>query len=145
MRYTIGTLSVTVALAASCLATVGASTAHAESARPADLSAPSELVLTIGKGVSADTAAVERAVTLRCIPTAGGDHPTPEEACEELAAADGDFAALTAPESHRMCMKIWDPVVLTAVGVWNGEYVSYSHMYPNACMAQDASTYVFDF
>ncbi|MYR62323.1 protease inhibitor protein, partial [Streptomyces sp. SID625] len=49
----------------------------APSGAPASLYAPSALVLTVGHGDSAATAAPERAVTLSCAPTASGTHPAP--------------------------------------------------------------------
>ncbi len=145
MRYRIGTLAAVAALTAGVVAGTGAAAAHAQPARPTGLYAPSELVLTVAKGMTPATATVQRAVTLRCAPTPGGDHPAPAEACAELGAANGDFTALTNPDPGRMCMQIWSPVVLTAEGVWNGQRVSYNHTYPNSCIAQNASRYVFEF
>ncbi|AEW97428.1 MULTISPECIES: subtilase-type protease inhibitor [Streptomycetaceae] len=146
MRYTKRALGV-MAAAAVCLTgtLAGTATAHAAPARPTSLYAPTELVLTIGKGQTTTNAAVQRAVSLRCTPTPGGDHPAPADACAELNAAQGDFAALVDTHSGRICPDLWNPVVLTAEGVWHGQRVSYSHVYPNACRAQDASRYVFAF
>lgn len=144
MRYTLGAIGVGAALALSCVAGTSG-TARAESAQPHSLYAPSSMVLTIGKGEDAATAAVQRAVLLRCRPTAGGDHPDAQAACTELTLAGGNFEALLASDPNRICPKIWDPVVVTADGVWQGQRVSYSHTYANSCIKAGGTGAVFGF
>ena len=58
---------------------------------PSALYAPSALVLTVGKGVSATTATPERAVTLTCAPGPSGTHPAAGSACADLGAVGGDL------------------------------------------------------
>ncbi|HCA86116.1 MAG TPA: hypothetical protein DEQ61_11805 [Streptomyces sp.] len=147
MRYSIVRWGAAAALAVGCLAT-GGGVAHAAPAEPDGLHAPSALVLTIGRGETAATAAVQRAVVLHCTPVAFGSHPAPRKACAELRAVDGEFAALpgaTGEAPEVMCTKIWDPVVVTAEGVWEGSRVSYERSYPNSCVLSGAAGPVFDF
>jgi hypothetical protein len=108
-------------------------TAQAVPAKAESLYAPSALVLTVARGEDPLTATVERAVTLTCVPTAGGTHPDPAAACDELAAVQGKFSELTADPSNRTCTRQWDPVVVTAHGVWQGKPVEFSTTYGNSC------------
>ncbi|MEW2623847.1 subtilase-type protease inhibitor [Streptomyces sp. NPDC048106] len=101
-------------------------------AAPASLYAPSALVLTIGHGGDAATATPERAVTLSCAPTASGTHPAAAEACAELRGVGGDFDALKA-SGDVWCDKSYDPVVVTAQGVWQGQRVTYGRTFGNSC------------
>ena len=58
--------------------------------------------------------------TLTCDP-AGGDHPDPEGACRDLAAADDPFAPLPA---DAMCTEIYGgPQTAVVEGTWRGEPV----------------------
>jgi hypothetical protein len=98
----------------------------------------------VGHGNSAATATPERAVTLNCAPTASGTHPAAPDACADLRAAGGDFDALT-PKADTMCMKIWNPVVVTAQGVWEGKRVSYERTFANQCVMNAAAGSVFAF
>ncbi|MFE7748018.1 subtilase-type protease inhibitor [Streptomyces sp. NPDC057428] len=106
--------------------------AEAGPARSAGLYAPSALVLSVGKG-DADPVTVQRAVTLSCAPRAGGTHPAPGAACSELRSVDGEFAQLTRPQSQGNCTRQWDPLVLSATGVWQGRNVSWSATFGNEC------------
>ncbi|THA51474.1 serine protease [Streptomyces sp. A1136] len=101
-------------------------------AKPASLYAPSAVVLTIGQGDNGAT--VVRASTLSCAPTAQGTHPDPKAACTALAATAGAFdTLLAAPDSNRVCPMIYDPVTVTADGVWQGRRVSWKHTFSNSC------------
>ncbi|MFF3764319.1 subtilase-type protease inhibitor [Streptomyces sp. NPDC001922] len=136
MRYTIGALGAAAALAVGCLASTTA-VAHADSQGQSSLYAPSALVLTIGKGEDAATAAVQRAVVLRCAPRPGGDHPAAAQACSQLRAVNGEFSALTQPPAPgTVCTRIYDPVTVTADGVWNGRRVSWSQTFANQCVME---------
>ncbi|MFF5402853.1 subtilase-type protease inhibitor [Streptomyces misionensis] len=104
----------------------------APDAAPASLYAPSALVLTTGHGGDAATAAPERAVTLGCAPGASGTHPAAAEACAELRGVGGDLDALKAREDV-WCNKLYDPVVITVQGVWQGQRVSYERTFGNTC------------
>ncbi|RPE46301.1 subtilisin inhibitor-like [Streptomyces sp. Ag109_O5-1] len=113
-------------------------------ATPSSLYAPSALVLTTGHGSEAATATPERAVTLTCAPTASGTHPAAAQACAELRGAGGDFDALT-PRTDVWCTKLYDPVVVTVEGVWQGKRVSYERTFGNACMRDTYGASVFAF
>ncbi|MBW1604479.1 subtilase-type protease inhibitor [Streptomyces sp. JJ66] len=144
-------MRITAKLAASTLFTAAmlvplGGTAVAAPASPTSTApaAPSALTLTIAKGDNAATTAPERAVTLSCTPEAQGTHPYAETACAELAAAEGKFDALP-HRGERMCTMHYDPVVVTAEGVWKGKRVSYEHTYGNACMKSSEGRAVFAF
>lgn len=145
MRKIAGAIGLGAALTMGCLVTAGG--ASAEQTQPRSLYAPSALVLTIGNGEDARTAAVQRAVTLSCNPTPTGTHPAPAEACAEIAAANGDFATLhtTGTTPGRVCTKDYRPVVVTAQGVWEGRSVRYSQTFSNSCVMQGSTTQVFAF
>ncbi|MFJ8196639.1 protease inhibitor [Streptomyces sp. NPDC096152] len=126
-----------------CGPLAGAALATPSSA-PASLYAPSALVLTVGHGESAAAATPERAVTLGCAPTSSGTHPAPALACAELRAAGGDFDALTVKRDV-LCTKEYNPVVVTAAGVWQGKRVSYERTFANTCVKDAAMSSVFAF
>jgi hypothetical protein len=134
------TTTLALVTAPAAVGSAGAATSGAES-----LYAPSALALTVTAGDDAATGTVLRAVTLGCTPTATGTHPDPEAACAELRAADGRFDAVTTRDSGVMCTKEWEPVTVTADGVWNGKRVSYSHTFGNACVQGSSSGTVFAF
>ncbi|MFJ4963962.1 Kexstatin-1 precursor [Streptomyces sp. ADI96-02] len=117
------------------LATATAS-AHAAPAKPQSLYAPSALVLTVARGEDPLTATVERAVTLTCAPRAEGSHPAAAAACKELKAVDGQFNRLMDAPSTKTCTRQWDPVSLTAHGVWQGKRVDFAATYGNPCEMQ---------
>ncbi|MET9800231.1 subtilase-type protease inhibitor [Streptomyces sp. NPDC006368] len=127
--------------AAGALAPLTAAEAAGSDAR---LYAPSALVLTVSQGEDAATATPLRAVTLTCTPTAGGTHPVPREACRQLRAVEGKFELLKS-DDQRPCIKIYDPVVVTAQGVWEGRRVDYARTYPNSCVMQSEGESVFTF
>jgi hypothetical protein len=111
------------------------------------LYAPSALVLTVAHGENAAAASPARAVTLSCEPTPFGTHPSPKGACDQLAAAQGDFTRL-APDGNGlpgMCSMRYDPVVVTAQGVWRGQRVAYERTFGNACVKNAEGGAVFAF
>ncbi|MFJ4846930.1 subtilase-type protease inhibitor [Streptomyces sp. NPDC088733] len=119
---------------------VATGTAEARPAGATSLYAPSAVVLSVGKGEDPATATMQRTVVLRCSPSPYGDHPDPVSACAELRSVQGDFAALTAGPSGVSCTRIWDPVVVTADGVWEGRRVTFSRAFGNACMLRGSDT-----
>ncbi|MFF7970046.1 protease inhibitor [Streptomyces sp. NPDC007905] len=129
--------------AAVCGPLTGAATA-APDAAPSSLYAPSALVLTTGHGDNAATATPERAVTLNCAPTASGTHPAAAQACAELRGVGGDFEALKARDDV-WCTKLYDPVVVTVQGVWQGKRVSYERTFGNSCVKDALNSSVFAF
>ncbi|MEU6776054.1 subtilase-type protease inhibitor [Streptomyces sp. NPDC046759] len=129
--------------AAVCGPLTGAAVA-APGAAPSSLYAPSALVLTTGHGSDAATATPERAVTLTCAPTASGTHPAAVQACAALRGTGGDFDALK-PSGDVWCTKLYDPVVVTVQGVWQGKRVSYERTFGNTCMRDTVGGGVFAF
>lgn len=129
--------------AAICGPLTGASVASPGSA-PASLYAPSALVLTIGHGDNAATVTPERAVTLTCAPKASGTHPASALACAELRGVDGDFDALTGRDDVP-CTREYNPVLVTAQGVWQGKRVSYERTFGNECVKNAIGSSVFAF
>ena len=123
---------------------LGGSALAAPGPGPSALYAPSALVLTVGHGHSAATVTPERAVTLNCAPTASGTHPAAAQACAELRETGGDFDALTARDGA-MCTKLFDPVVITVDGVWQGKRVSYERTFANECVKNSYGRTVFTF
>ncbi|QNP66099.1 subtilase-type protease inhibitor [Streptomyces genisteinicus] len=109
------------------------------------LYAPSALVLTVTTGDDAVNGTVLRAVTLGCAPTATGTHPAARAACAELRVTQGRFEAATAAAPGMSCTRQWDPVTVTADGVWNGKRVSYTHVFGNTCLQGASTGVVFDF
>ncbi|WP_185845932.1 SSI family serine proteinase inhibitor [Kibdelosporangium aridum] len=78
--------------------------------------ASSELDLTISEGPV--PIAAPRARTLICDPP-GGNHPYPEAACFDIAAAQGDLARLPG-QPGKACGGVYKPVTVTALGEWQG-------------------------
>lgn len=102
-------------------------------AQPASLYAPSAVVLAVAQGEQATT--FVRASALSCAPTAQGTHPDPEAACAALAATNGTLdALLAAPDQDRACPMHYDPVTVTADGVWQGKHISWKHTFSNSCV-----------
>ncbi|MEU1015228.1 SSI family serine proteinase inhibitor [Streptomyces sp. NPDC005900] len=133
MRRTLRTMGAAAA-AATCVLAATSGTAQAGAPKPTSLFAPSVLVLTVGQGEDATSAAVERAVTLTCAPRPTGTHPSPAAACAELAKAEGQFGLLVNNTSDAVCTKEWRPVTVTVSGVWNGKHVGWSSTFANRCM-----------
>ncbi|MEU6371037.1 protease inhibitor [Streptomyces sp. NPDC046931] len=111
---------------------------------PASLYAPSALVLTTGHGQSTATATPQRAVTLTCAPGASGTHPAASDACADLRAVNGDLDALRARDGV-LCTKLYDPVVVTVQGVWQGKRVDYERTFANECVKSSYGTALFAF
>ncbi|OLZ74477.1 protease inhibitor protein [Streptomyces sp. IMTB 2501] len=132
-----------LAAVAVCGPLTGAAVA-APSVAPSSLYAPSALVLTTGHGSDAATATPERAATLSCAPTASGTHPAAAQACAELSGIGGDFAALKA-DPGVWCTQLYNPVVVTVQGVWQGKRVAYERTFGNSCMRDATGEGVFAF
>ena len=147
MRYGIKVLGAAAAAVIGCAAGIGGGVAHADSMETESLYAPSALVLTVGKGSDAATAGVQRAVMLSCSPRSSGSHPAADRACAEVRAVGGQFQQLVAATDGPgvVCTRIWDPVVVTAEGVWEGKRVSWQHTFANPCTQKKTGGSVFAF
>ncbi|MFC8126965.1 subtilase-type protease inhibitor [Streptomyces sp. NPDC057302] len=133
MRFFLKTVGATAVVAA-CVMSGTAGTAQAQpKAASAGLYAPSSLVLAVGQGEEADTATMQRAVTLTCTPKASGTHPTASAACAELRAVNGEFAQLVGKSPGMICTKEWKPMVVTVDGVWQGRRVAWTTTFGNSC------------
>jgi hypothetical protein len=150
MRYATKGLGLGAVLTAACL--VGpAATATAGPAGPAGAdgpsgpSGPSVLVLTVAEGEDPATAPERRSAVLTCPPGSGGTHPAPGRACAALRSVDGEVGALVETDGDRVCPMIWDPVTITAEGVWKGREVSYERTFANSCVMEGATGPVFSF
>lgn len=133
MRFFLKTVGATAVVAA-CVMSGTSGTAQAQPrAATAALYAPSSLVLAVGQGEEAQSATVERAVTLTCAPKASGSHPAASTACAELRSVKGDFAQLVDRSPGVICTKEWKPVVVTVDGVWEGRRVAWSATFGNSC------------
>ncbi|MER5445207.1 SSI family serine proteinase inhibitor [Streptomyces sp. NPDC002766] len=118
-----------------------AGTAPAQAApAPASPLSGDYLYLTVTKGDarSSDT----RGTLLMCDPPQG--HVLAAEACAELAATDGDIAAL--PPRDVFCPMVYAPVSVHARGMWDGREVEYAQTFPNGCAmsARTGSVFAFD-
>ena len=121
------------AVSAAALLAVAGATGVAQ-ARPDSLYAPSAMVFTVTEGDDAATGTVLRASVLSCMPGAQGTHPDPKAACAALNATGGSFdGLLAAPNPDRACPMHYDPVTVTADGVWRGSHVAWKHTFSNAC------------
>ncbi|MET9881929.1 SSI family serine proteinase inhibitor [Streptomyces sp. NPDC006430] len=109
------------------------------------LYAPSALVLSITAGEDATYGTALRAVTLVCAPTPGGTHPAPARACAELRAHSAQLDAVTAPRGNVDCTREWNPMTVTADGVWQGHRFSYSYTFGNPCGLRHTAGALFGF
>ncbi|GGS01336.1 subtilase-type protease inhibitor [Streptomyces aureoverticillatus] len=148
MRYISGGIALGATLALGGLATAATAAPEATPSAAATTAsgyAPSELVLTIGYGDNAADASIQRAVTLGCSSTGVGSHPDAPGACDQLRAVGGKFDKVTKAPSNRACTKEWNPIVVTAQGVWEGRRVNYEHTFANPCALTVGQGQVFNF
>ncbi|MGW0393717.1 subtilase-type protease inhibitor [Streptomyces sp. NPDC003042] len=124
-------------------ALAGSGAAGAAPSGTQSLYAPSALVVSVTAGEDADGGTVLRAVTLECAPRPGGTHPDPVAACAELRANGPALDALAEPRSDAMCTREWDPVTVTADGVWEGRRLSYAYTFGNQCGLRNSSGVLF--
>ncbi|MFF8841702.1 subtilase-type protease inhibitor [Streptomyces sp. NPDC015127] len=144
MRYIARSL-VLATMALGIAVAPGTGSAGAAPTGTQSLYAPSALVLTVTAGDDALNGSVLRAVTLSCAPTASGTHPDPGAACAELRAGGARFESIVGAGSGVMCTKQWDPVTVTADGVWDGRRVGFAHTFGNTCAKEGADGVVFGF
>lgn len=99
--------------------------------------------MTVTEGAWNPQAPVDRAVDLRCAPVPGGDHPAAAASCASLRVTDGSISAQ--PTLQTFCADTYQPVTVTAQGIWQGQPISYLHTFPNRCMLHRATGELFDF
>ncbi|WP_326829048.1 subtilase-type protease inhibitor [Streptosporangium sp. NBC_01810] len=78
-----------------------------------------------------------RAVVLQCSPIGGGTHPNAREACTALEPANGDVRKLK-PSPGSLCPLNYEPVTVSAVGVWNSRFTMSSRTFGNSCQMHNA-------
>lgn len=124
-------------------ALAGTGAAAAAPAGTQVLYAPSALVVSVTAGQSSE-GTVLRAVTLVCAPRPGGTHPSPAAACAELKANNGSsLDVLAAPRPDSACTREWNPVTVTAEGVWQGRRMSYTYTFGNPCGLRSSTGTLF--
>jgi subtilisin inhibitor-like len=99
------------------------------------------LTLTIAKGER--SAPVVGHALLQCDPP-GGTHPDPEWACEVLEEVGGHPADLVPPRGV-ICTLQYDPVTVSATGIWNDEFIRFERTFGNACSLWAGTGPVFAF
>ncbi|WP_440073002.1 SSI family serine proteinase inhibitor [Streptosporangium sp. OZ121] len=72
----------------------------------------------------------------------GGNHPDAVRACEALAEVRGDPARLR-PRTGVACTLQYDPVTVTAVGIWNNRFIRFERTYGSPCALRAATGTVF--
>jgi hypothetical protein len=128
-------IAVVAAVMISGVGVSASATGHRSTDYPSDVT-NSELDLTI------QDRSGSRVVTLTCDPD-GGDHPRATEACTRLRAVDGDFTQLL---STGFCITLWEPVTVTASGVWRDRPIpDWQQTYSNICHLRDATYPIFEF
>jgi len=88
------------------------------------------LVLSLARGEKPLPAAAH--ALLLCDRPFGGTHPEAVRACELLANVLGDPGKLK-PRPGVACTLEYDPVTVTATGIWNGRFIRFEHIYGNLC------------
>ncbi|WP_285708680.1 SSI family serine proteinase inhibitor [Microtetraspora sp. NBRC 16547] len=99
------------------------------------------LVVTVARGEAGTKP--QRFALLSCS-SALGTHPAPGKACPMLEKAGGDPANLQ-PDPAVACPMLFDPVTVTASGIWNDAYVRFEHTYGNACQLRAMTGAIFAF
>ncbi|MGH3750863.1 MAG: SSI family serine proteinase inhibitor [Micromonosporaceae bacterium] len=79
---------------------------------------------------------LRRQASLTCAPI-GGTHPSPREACAQLASVSGEVGRL--PSQDGACTMEIAPVTVTATGQWNGQSRTYHRVFTNLCEAVHAT------
>ncbi|MFC7647984.1 SSI family serine proteinase inhibitor [Streptosporangium lutulentum] len=98
-------------------------------------------MLSIAKGD--ESAPVARYALLQCDPPRG-THSDPEWACEVLEEVGGHPADLK-PRREVACTLQYDPVTVSATGIWNGRFIRFERTYGNTCMLLAETGPVFAF
>lgn len=117
-------------VAALCAAAVLGTATLAVAATPAHAAPTDQATSVLVLSVTPHATGVPRAAVLRCEP-AGGTHPRAASACQDVAAVDGNLAALSV--NPGFCTLEYVPVTVQAVGLWQNRPVAYSETFGNRC------------
>lgn len=90
-----------------------------------------------------DDRAKPKRVVLACNPDAG-THPDPTGACTSLRNVNGYFEKLP-PDPAAICIDIYAPVRVEAIGYWGTRRVKYTETFSNDCIAAAETDFVFRF
>ena len=88
-------------------------------------------------GAAKGSGAKYRSITLACGAPRSGTYSHPAEACDQLAAVHGDIGQIK--PAHGACDLVYQPVVLNAVGDWQGQPRSYHRQFANQCIGVRAT------
>ncbi|WP_433415941.1 SSI family serine proteinase inhibitor [Microtetraspora malaysiensis] len=99
------------------------------------------LVVTVAKGQAGTPP--QRYALLNCSFTRG-THPAPSRVCPTLERVGGDPAKLQ-PDPAVACPMIFDPVTVTAYGIWNDAYIRFERTYGNSCQLRATTGAIFAF
>ncbi|MCC5581884.1 protease inhibitor protein [Microtetraspora sp. AC03309] len=100
------------------------------------------LMMTVAKGPAGTQP--QRYALLSCSPPSRGTHPAPTKACPMLEKVGGDPAKLQ-PDPTVACPMLFEPVTVTASGMWNDVYVRFERTYGNACQLRAMTGAIFAF
>ncbi|MBB5627691.1 SSI family serine proteinase inhibitor [Sphaerisporangium krabiense] len=119
----------------------GGPAAHAVAWRPQAKGISRVYLLTIARGESVSP--FDRVALLQCGP-AGGTHPHASDACRLLDKVHGDISELHASRDTA-CTKQYDPITISAVGVWDNHHHTVERTFGNPCELRATTGAVFDF
>ncbi|WP_084464260.1 SSI family serine proteinase inhibitor [Microtetraspora fusca] len=100
------------------------------------------LVVTVANGQSGTQP--QRYALLSCSSERRGTHPAPDKACPMLEKVGGDPAQLQ-PDPAVACPMLFQPITVTASGIWNDAYIKFERTYGNSCQLRAATGAVFAF
>ena len=126
------------AAAAAIALCLGASPAFAATGPGAEA-----VMLTVNSATSQGVPTASQTVSLTCSPVPDDASPSAVAACTSLTGVQGDIAALPAAQTY--CPEIYLPVTASAVGVWDGQQISYQQTFTNQCFLLRATGPVFNF
>jgi hypothetical protein len=116
-----------LALRGALLAATALLIATPAQAAPRPATSGNWLYLTVTKGDARSRDV--RGTLLICNPPQG--HARAAQACDQLAAVQGDIRRIPAEKSY--CTMLYAPVTVSARGEWNGHKVDYTHTFANSC------------
>ncbi|MFI6508398.1 SSI family serine proteinase inhibitor [Streptosporangium sp. NPDC050855] len=93
------------------------------------------VVLSINQG--ATISPTTRVVVLQCTPIRGGTHPKSQNACAALIRVNGDVGKIK-PSTKAFCPLIYDPVTISAGGIWDGRFYVSSQTFSNNCLLRSS-------
>ncbi|MDM4719076.1 SSI family serine proteinase inhibitor [Micromonospora sp. WMMA1363] len=123
-------MSLAQRVAALCAAAVLGAAALTVAAAPAHAASTEQATSVLLLTATPHATGVPRATVLRCEP-AGGTHPRAASACQDVAAVDGNLAALSV--NPGFCTLEYAPVTVRALGLWRDRPVSYTETFGNQC------------